>query len=297
MTKWPAWRLANGIGAAADNELEIAATSCERWTWACAILVVIGVALEFMLAIKHPDYGSPGEIWGTALADFLIGIGVAGEIAFARMGFSRQGELTRRSNRKLEDAHEQSVRALKGAENASAAAALANIELGKSNERAAALEVQAAELRKQLAPRHLNYKEFVEQLKDQPQLPVEIMFVKDDADAFRLSLEIRSALRDAGWEASEPFPIPTLVQKIDSQLPSTMSVGGQPSGVTVVTHAVTFEEAMADHREITGVSIPTTARGVLRAALLKSLGAINSASGGQNPPPVGLIRLVVGPKA
>lgn len=293
----PAWRLNNGINAATDDQLEEAATSCEKWAWGCAILVVIGVAVEFGLAVNHPSYGSIREIWGTALADLLIGLGVAGEIVFARMGFSRQSELTHRSNKKLEDAHTRSALAQKRAEEASSLAARAMYDLAEANERAAALEVQAAQLRKQISPRHLNYFEFVEFVKGQQGLPVEIMFVKDDADAFTLSLEIRSGLRDAGWDAHEPIPIPILDQPISAQLPSTMTVGGQPSGVTVVAHSATPEEMMADSSQLSGKEWVKTPMTVLRNALLKSLGSISTHVGGQNPPALGLLRVVVGPKA
>jgi hypothetical protein len=60
-------------------------------------LVVLGVIGELVLAIVHPEYDSFWGIWGSAMADALIALGVAGEILFARMAFTRQSELQRRS--------------------------------------------------------------------------------------------------------------------------------------------------------------------------------------------------------
>lgn len=106
---FPAWRLKNGVMNAGDNQLGVAAESCERWTWACGGLVVLGLIAEFALAIIHPSYDSFWDIGGSALADALIALGVGGEVLFARMGFSRQGELQRRSAEYIEELRHENL--------------------------------------------------------------------------------------------------------------------------------------------------------------------------------------------
>lgn len=90
---------------ATEAELEASSESCERWGWRCGGLVVVAIAAEVLIAAFNLPYGSFFERWGNVLAGALIALGVAGEIMFARMGHSRQSELSRRSNDKLADAN------------------------------------------------------------------------------------------------------------------------------------------------------------------------------------------------
>jgi hypothetical protein len=164
-------------------------------------------------------------------------------------------------------------------------------------ERAANAELKLEELRKQVGPRHLKTREFVDALAGKPKLPVEIMFLKDDADAFALSLEIRSALRVAEWEVHEPIPIPPTAFPQLSTLPTTMAVGGQPSGVTVVVNSVTPEEFAASTTLFMGnKAVTMTPWLAIQNALLASLGAVNGSGGGKAGPEPGTLRIVIGSK-
>jgi hypothetical protein len=89
---------------ASEEELEASVESCEAWTWGCGGLIVVGLLAEFVLAIFHPPYDSFWERWVPAAGSALIALGVAGEILFARMGFARQSELQRQTNRQLAEA-------------------------------------------------------------------------------------------------------------------------------------------------------------------------------------------------
>ena len=101
---FPAWRLKNGVKKATNGELEAAVDSCERWGWGCGGTLLVGLVAELALAAVHPAYDSFGGRWVATLADFLVALGVAGEIQFSTMGYRRHTELQRRSDIKVEEA-------------------------------------------------------------------------------------------------------------------------------------------------------------------------------------------------
>jgi hypothetical protein len=91
--------------------LEEASSSCERWAWASAGLVIVGVFAEFVIAIVHPSYDAFFERWGSAFADALIAIGVGGEVLFSMIGARCQTELRNRSNKKVAEAVDRAAQA------------------------------------------------------------------------------------------------------------------------------------------------------------------------------------------
>lgn len=117
---FPVWRLRHGVMNATDEAIERASSSCGRWEWGCASVVVISVAAEFVLAIIHPWYNSLWNRWGSSLADAVIALGIVGEVLFGWMDGRHQTELRRRSNDKLTGANSRShvgVRQIPSAEN------------------------------------------------------------------------------------------------------------------------------------------------------------------------------------
>jgi hypothetical protein len=118
--------------------------------------------------------------------------------------------------------------------------AKANVQIAEANARTKEAELKLEQLRKDLGPRQLQRDIFIRELTGQPTAPVEIMYLQDDPECFALAQQIGLALKDAGWPAGAPKPIPAL---IISDGPTSMSVDGQPSGVTVVISGVTQEEA------------------------------------------------------
>lgn len=101
---FPAWHLRDGTMNAAEDAIESASSSCERWEWGCASVVVLSVVAELVLASIHPSYDSPWNRWGSAIADALIALGIVGEVLFGRMDGRYQTELRKRSNARLADA-------------------------------------------------------------------------------------------------------------------------------------------------------------------------------------------------
>lgn len=155
---FPASRLKNGVKYATDGQLEVAEEACERWGWASAGMLLVGLIAEAFLAGFEPPHSSLLGRWGPLLADCLVVIGVAGEVQFARMGSRRQGELTQRSKDRLADANHK-----------------------------------LAALQKQLAPRFIG-PEFSQALQGRPAAHVRIEYLKDAPDTFELSGWIVSRL-------------------------------------------------------------------------------------------------------
>lgn len=133
---FPAWRLRNGVTNASGESLESASESVERWGWAGGGLVLLGIIGEFIIAIFHPPFGTFPERWGVPLCDMLIGLGVAGEIMFSRIGHNLEREMTRRSNERAAEAERETKliqariadRILTPRESAEIASALSNLE-------------------------------------------------------------------------------------------------------------------------------------------------------------------------
>lgn len=101
----PEWYFRRGaMKAATDDRMEAASSSCTRWGIGFAGLVIAGVVAEFVIAGVHPPYDSFLEQWGSAVADALVAIGVAGEVAFGMWDGHIQTEIRRRSNDRLKEA-------------------------------------------------------------------------------------------------------------------------------------------------------------------------------------------------
>ena len=158
------------------------------------------------------------------------------------------------------------------------------IEAAKEKE----AELAIAALKKTLATRQIKGDEFIKALEGKPKAPVEIMFVKDDAECFHLAMQVRDFLKMAKWEVEEPCFIipPTDVARL-SQYPSAMGAGGQPWGVTVVVRATS-------QADFVGKDADTPAN-ALSAALLQSLGIIAGGTTFETGKP-GVVRIVIAPK-
>lgn len=164
---FPLWRLGNNIKSASDPQLEAASESSLRWGRAGAGLVVIGVAAEFALAAYHPQYDSPLDHWGTAVFNFLVAIGIAGEILFSAMAHRFDGELGRRAKKELAEAKDRLAQVEfdsgfteENVAKANARAAEAQERAAQAIERAANAELETAringELEKLRLPRRIS---------------------------------------------------------------------------------------------------------------------------------------------
>lgn len=170
------------------------------------------------------------------------------------------------------------------------------LELSASAERVAAAELKTEQLRKQLGPRQIQRDLFLKTIEGQPQANVEIVYLRDDPECFDVAQQIWRLLQDAKWDVVAPVPIPQSASIASQKNPTAMSVDGQPSGVTVVTHSVTEQEAEAQSKQILGEPWERTPWTALMNALNQSLGRIGGSGGGSNSPPEGTLRVVVAPR-
>ena len=175
----------------------------------------------------------------------------------------------------------------------------ANASIADANARAKEAEFKLEQVRERMRARHLKRDSFLKILEGKPKAPVEILFIKDDGEAFQLSLEIRDLLKQAVWTVEEPRPITEadLAPRLAPNHPSAMAAGGQPQGVSVFLQAESqadFERENEKNPLDPGRPLDTP-RKALTAALLESLGSIAGGMSGENGRP-GVLRIIVGPK-
>jgi hypothetical protein len=168
-----------------------------------------------------------------------------------------------------------------------------DVRMAEANARTKEAELKLEQLRKDWGPRQLQRDIFIKEVTGQPTAHVEIMYLQDDPECFELAQQIWRALEDGKWPVEAPKPIPSLIL---SDGPTPMSVGGQPSGVTVVVRGITQEETEAAENAMMGRAWVKTPWSVLTHALGLSLGKISSHAGGASTPPEGVLRVVVSPR-
>jgi hypothetical protein len=186
----------------------------------------------------------------------------------------------------------ETKRAIADSDNAREGAAKANEAAAFANERAASAELELEKIKQQARPRQLNGALLVEALEGKPKAPVEILFPRDDSEAFALAMQIRDFLKLAHWEVLEPSAISSehIAPRL-SRYPTVMGAGGQPSGVSVVARPLTPDDFSREEGDV-----PDTPFKSLKNALLKSLGQLSSTESLGEGPPAGILRIVVGPK-
>jgi hypothetical protein len=161
------------------------------------------------------------------------------------------------------------------------------------NARTKEAELKLEQLRRDLGPRQFLRDPFIKEVTGQPSARVEVMYLQDDPECFGLAQQIWQALENGKWPVEVPKPIPPL---LIANFPTAMSVGGQPSGVTVVAGGITQAEADAQMNALQGKEWIKTPWTVLMHALGEALGKIGGSAGGVSPPPQGWLRVVVSPR-
>ncbi len=174
--------------------------------------------------------------------------------------------------------------------------AKANAEAARANERANESALKLEELRRQVAPRHIDRDAFLKAIEGKPKAVVKIMYVRDDPECFDVAQQIYRVLKDALWDVVPPVPIPSNDPLLRVDVPIAMSVGGQPSGVAVVAHSLSDVEMEASKNISFGRQWKITPWTSLSNAILQSLGQVAGGAGGASAPPEGELRVVVAPR-
>ncbi len=192
---FPELRLTKGVRNAADNELTVSIESCERAALLGAVAVVAGLVAEVVFAIHQTltpiAWDSPTGTWGAVIADSLVALGVSAEVFFSGLGVSRQRELQRRSE----------------------------ATLGKAIERAAVLEKETAELKKQLRAREITndqYDQVRAAMIGKP-IPVLTVYIARDAEARLYGISLAFFISMLGDETSNTGAPVVFLDDIPSQ--------------------------------------------------------------------------------
>ena len=175
----------------------------------------------------------------------------------------------------------------------------ADAQIAEANARQKEAELRLEQLRERLSQRHIKGEQFLKVLEGKPRAPVEILFNRDDGEAFLLGLQIRDWLKQATWEVEEPRPITQsdLAPRLAQSTPSAMAAGGQPQGVSVFLRAETQTDFLRESEKnpLDPNEPIDTPRKALSRALLNSLGTISGGMSGENGRP-GVLRVIVGQK-
>lgn len=171
----PEWYLPEGTINASDNQLEAASSSCERWGMWFAVVVVIAVLAELLIAWIEPPYLK--FLTDSAIADAAVAIGIVGEVALGTMWNNHiQTELRKRSDTKVATAFDRAT----AAENK--------------------LIWLLTPRRVQLAP-HAD--RIVSELKAFPDTKFDIGFGSGDGEQADFAWDIEEMLGNAGWNQQQ----------------------------------------------------------------------------------------------
>jgi len=260
--------------------------------------------IPFLRKQKMFDTPESAATWFNVFNGVLVFAAIL--VAVGTWGTVRTGAIKERfSDERISVNEAQTKRAVAESDKANAALAIAQSDIVKANARIAEAEARAKEaelkleqVRERMRARHIKGDTFRRILEGKPKASVEILFVRDDGEAFQLALEIRDWLKRASWDVAEPRPImqSDLAPRLAETTPSTMAVGGQPQGVSVFLRAESqadFAREFDDARPPNGVI--DTPRKALSAALGDSLGSISGGMSYEIGSP-GVLRVIVGPK-
>jgi hypothetical protein len=204
----PPWRLGSKIMNASEDELEFMIGSAVLTGWLFAGLLVFGLFAELEIAFFNPPYGSPLERWGTVFCDFLVVIGVGGEVLMAAMADHGQDELTRRAKLELVEAKQdlEQLAFESGAmevdlERATNGLADAQRKLAHAIERAAKAELETERIKKEVSWRKLDAPTATKLVAELSKTPsrATLVFISGDPEATEYCAQLFNAFRRANW--------------------------------------------------------------------------------------------------
>ncbi len=158
------------------------------------------------------------------------------------------------------------------------------LETAQAKQKQAEAELHLGRLKEQVAWRHIPADEFVKALQDGPKARmVNVLYLRDDPECWSLAMEFIDVLSKASWPFSLPEPIKPNDTPPFSLFPSTLSIGANPTGISVEAREFKFPDW--DDK---------TAFGVLTNAIVHCLGGVSPRENKSLPD--GIFRIIVGPK-
>ena len=157
------------------NDPHKAIENLERASGAATLWILGGILIEVVSLIVFPHNG--GERIIGIVANAAIGFGLIVEFLLVGKVIDATREADRKSAEKIAEIEAQTAAAR-------AQAAKAELEL------------------KRLGPRQLNRDKFIKELEGKEKAPVEIFFLRGNAESYRLATQIQEALIASKWQVS-----------------------------------------------------------------------------------------------
>ena len=85
-----------------------------------------------------------------------------------------------------------------------------DVEIASANSKTAEAVLRLEQLRREVGPRQLDRAKFLEALAGDVRGKVEVLYMRDDAEAMELAQQIALALQASGWEVVRRDPIPDI---------------------------------------------------------------------------------------
>jgi|ERR1035437_2752519 hypothetical protein len=203
----------------------------EKWLWLSSLVVIIGVALEIYFVIcqykedrqswlrgivRPPDRPSRWILAGEVASIILVVAGIGGELGIGILSSNANAKLRTLNNSRLDLVRQNASDAITQAGDAKTSAEGAATAARRAKELADAIAITASQARSwvlHLKPRYtsMDVNKFIESLKGVPPAKVEILYEREDEEAYTFALSIASSLGhgegSAGWDVSEPRPV------------------------------------------------------------------------------------------
>jgi hypothetical protein len=204
------------------------------------------------------------------LGAFAVAVGTYGSI---RMGAAKESF----SNERIAANEKETARAIADSD-------IAKEGTAKANERIAELNNETAKMRQQLEPRIINGEKFMGAIAGHPKSKIELLYVREDPDSFKLAQQIFWYLANAGWDCAIETPIlPPPAGSPSQHSPLAWSVVARETGVSMVVRADADKKAQSD-----------TAYSALWKAF--EVTGIETGKGEDSRMPDDVIRVVVAPR-
>ena len=122
----------------------------------------------------------------------------------------------------------------------------AGTKIAGAQERAAAAELKAEQIRQRMAPRRVNEDALLSMLAEKPRWPVVELLYADESDSMWVAVQLSTALAKAGLFNGVPKPLrgPNPNAEMETTaLPVTITYGAQPSGVSITAKSAPDPDA------------------------------------------------------